>query len=46
MNDPWTWRTVWEFTVGVGVGVGGGRQREKNKDKYNRIIIKMISKIE
>ena len=20
MNDPWTWTTVWELTVGVGVG--------------------------
>ena len=20
MNDPWTWTTVWELTVGMGVG--------------------------
>ena len=29
MNDPWTWTTVWELTVGVGGGLGGGWQREK-----------------
>ena len=25
MNDPWTWPTEWELTVGVGVGwIAGG----------------------
>ena len=26
INDPQTWTTVWELTVGVGVGMGRGRQ--------------------
>ena len=27
MNDPWTWTTMWELTVGAGSGMGGGGQR-------------------
>ena len=45
MNDPWTWTTVWELTVGMGGGMGGGGQRRKNWDNCNRITIKMILKI-
>ena len=26
-NDPWTWTTVWELTVGAGGGMGRGGQR-------------------
>ena len=40
MNDPRTWRTVWELTVGVGSGMGRGEQRGKNCDNYNRIPMK------
>ena len=29
MNDPWTWTTVWELTVGAGGVQGGGGQRGK-----------------
>ena len=29
MNDPQTWTTVWEMTVGVGGGMDGGGQRGK-----------------
>ena len=29
MNDPWTWTTVWELTVGVGGGIDGGGQGGK-----------------
>ena len=29
MNDPPTWTTVWELTVGVGDGMGGGEHGEK-----------------
>ena len=29
MNDPQTWTTVWEFTVGMGGGVGRRGQRGK-----------------
>ena len=29
MNDPQTWTTVWELTVGVGGGMGGGVQKGK-----------------
>ena len=42
MNDPWTWTTVWELTVGEGGGMGGGGQRDKNWDNWNRITIKII----
>ena len=32
VNDPWTWTTVWELTVGVGGEVGrwdkGGKLRQ------------------
>ena len=27
MNDPWTWTSVWGFTVGAGGGLSGGGQR-------------------
>ena len=37
MNDPWTWTTVWGWTVGAEDGLGGGRQREINWDNCNRI---------
>ena len=37
MNDPRTWTTVWELTVGVGDGVGGGQQKDENQDNCNRI---------
>ena len=40
MNEPWTWTTMWELTVGVGVGMGGGGQRGENWDNCNRITIK------
>ena len=36
MNEPWTWTTMWELTVGVGVGMGGGGQSGKNWDNCNR----------
>ena len=39
MNDPRTWTTVWELTVGAGDGMGGGEQRRKNWDNGNRITI-------
>ena len=29
MNDPWTWTTVWELTVGVAVEMGRRGQRGK-----------------
>ena len=42
MNDPETWTTVWEFTVGVG-GLGWAEEgKGKNWDNSNRITIKMI----
>ena len=37
MNDPQTWTTVWELTVGAGGGMGGGGQRGENWDNCNRI---------
>ena len=40
MNDPRTWTTVWELTVGVGGGMCRGGQRGKNWDNCNRITIK------
>ena len=30
INDPWTWTTGWELTVGAGGEMGGGEQRRKN----------------
>ena len=39
MNDPWTWTTVWELTVGAGFGMGSGGQRERNWDNCNGITI-------
>ena len=30
VNDPQTWTTVWELTVGVRGGVGRGGQRGEN----------------
>ena len=27
MNDPWTWTTVWELTVGMECELGGGGKR-------------------
>ena len=44
MNDPWTWTTVWELTVGVESWMGGGGQRGENQDNCNKITIKMINK--
>ena len=38
MNNPQTWTTVWELTVGGGMGRGG--QRGKNWDNCNRLTIK------
>ena len=43
MNDPQTWTTVWELTVGAGGGMGRGGQRGKNWDNCNRITIKKVS---
>ena len=40
MNDPWTWTTEWELTVGAGGGMGGGGQKGKNWDNYNNMTIK------
>ena len=42
MNDPQTWTTVWELTVGAGGGMGRGGQRGESWDKCNRITIKKI----
>ena len=42
MNDPWTWTTVWELTVGAGGGMGGGEQREKIWNYCNGITIKSV----
>ena len=39
MNDPQTWTTVWELTVGVGGGMGRGGQRGKSWDNCNKITI-------
>ena len=44
MNDPWTWTTVWELTVGVGRCDGWRRAKGENWDNYNRITIKMIKR--
>ena len=40
MNDPQTWTTVWEWTVGARGGMGRGGQRQKNWDNYNKITTK------
>ena len=40
MNDPRTWTTAWEWTVGAGCGVDGRVPRGKNWDNCNRIMIK------
>ena len=40
MNDPRTWTTVWELTLGVRGGIGGGGQKGKYWDNCNRITIK------
>ena len=41
MNDPWTWTTVWEQTVGAGWGfvgqVGWRRAKGENWDNCKRI---------
>ena len=42
MNDPWTWTTGREMTVGVRGWLGGGEQRGKNWDNCNRITIKYL----
>ena len=39
MNDPWTWTTVWELTMGAGDGKGGGGKKGKKWDNCNRITI-------
>ena len=36
MNDPWSWTTVWELTVGVWGGMSGGGQKGKNWDYCNK----------
>ena len=41
MNNPQTWTTVWELTVGGGMGRGG--QRGKNWDNCNSINNKMLN---
>ena len=40
MNDPQTWTTVWEWTVGARGGMGRGGQRQKNWDNCNKITTK------
>ena len=40
VNDPPTWTTVWELTVGAGSGMGREGQRGKNWENYNRITTK------
>ena len=42
MNDPWTWTTVWELTVGAGGGLGGGGQSKKNWETVIEWQYKMI----
>ena len=32
MHDPWTWTTMWGFTMGTGGRLGGGEQKGKNWD--------------
>ena len=44
MNDPWTWTTGWELTVGVGDMLGRDEQRKKNWDNCNRTTIKYLIK--
>ena len=38
-NDPWTWTTVWELTVGAGGEMGRGKKGE-NWDNCSRVTIK------
>ena len=40
MNDPQTWKTVQDYTVGAGGGMVREGQRETNGDNCNRITIK------
>ena len=40
MNDPRTWTTEWESTVGAVGRMGRGRQKGKNWDNCNRRTIK------
>ena len=42
VNDPWTWTTGWDLTVGVGDGQGRGKQQGENLDNCNRTIKKIL----
>ena len=37
MNDPWTWTTVWGWTVRAGGGLGRQGHRGENWDNCDRI---------
>ena len=49
MNDPWTWTTVWELTVGMDCGSNGWagwrRAKGENWGNYNRKRIKIFQKV-
>ena len=42
MNDPQTWTTVWELTVGAVGWDGQRRAKGKNWDNCNKITIKTL----
>ena len=44
MNEPWTWKTGWDLTVGAEGRMGRGGQSRKNWDNCNRITIKNLKK--
>ena len=45
MNDPWTWTTVWGWTVGVGGRLGGTGQGEIGTTVIEKTIKYLKNKI-